>query len=435
MVIPALKGLQPLNKVATLADHDEWRARVRGHVVLSNKRDRRAVDELVGKAEGAALPPAAARLLARACILRGAPDQASDILCAAQQRHPTDFWLNHDLAFRLVTSNRVTQRERRLGFARLAQALRPHSPGLHFTLGEKLAEAGLLDQAIAATRKSLELKPDYPAAHYRLGTVHFRKRDWQNALVEYSKAIQFGRPGLRPYMLRGRVYAELGRWNEAAADYGQLDSRVLAGGFDPKLAVATALTPDCWCEAAAVHLLAGKPEAYRELCGRALAVYERLSQPQKVEAAVPISWMCVLGPDATDDPARAVRLAEQAVADYPRAVSPLYVLGMAHYRAGDFRRAIEHFGKADAVKDAKSAQALPWLGLAMAYHRSGQGEQARPWLNQALKWLDGAGMNPPKEATASPPELPLRERLACLILRREVESLLNSEELPPPRGE
>ena len=59
----------------------------------------------------------------------------------------------------------------------------------HFELGLVLGEQGQLDEAIAACRRAIELKPDHADAHYGLGTFLVRTGRLDEAVAAYRKAI------------------------------------------------------------------------------------------------------------------------------------------------------------------------------------------------------------------------------------------------------
>src|SRR5207247_2016203 len=100
----------------------------------------------------------------------GASEAAVALLRRAQQWHPGDFWLNHELAFTLMYSQPPRPREA-VRFYTAALALRPRSPGTHLNLGVALSDMGDYAGAIAAFREALRLKPDYAAAHNNLGVA------------------------------------------------------------------------------------------------------------------------------------------------------------------------------------------------------------------------------------------------------------------------
>jgi tetratricopeptide (TPR) repeat protein len=105
------------------------------------------------------------------------------------------------------------------------------------------------------------------------------------------------------------------------------------------------------------------------------------------------------------DPARAVELAKRATELVPRAGAYWQTLGVAHYRAGQWREAITALDKSEALLDKSEALApgssmniqngffQASMGIngffqAMAHWKLSQKEGARSWYDRAAKWTD-----------------------------------------------
>src|SRR5262249_43243289 len=126
---------------------------------------------------------------------------------------------------------------------------------------------------------------------------------------------------------------------------------------------------------------AGDTEGHRKACQ---ALLERFGQTDGAETINRVAWTCVRVPNILADPSRLVKFAEKAVAVKPDNPICLQTLGAALYRAGRYVDSIQRLTKAQAREEP----ALAWLFLAMAHHRLGQAEQARMWLNKAVRQLD-----------------------------------------------
>jgi tetratricopeptide (TPR) repeat protein len=61
-------------------------------------------------------------------------------------------------------------------------------------------------------------------------------------------------------------------------------------------------------------------------------------------------------------------------------------LGVAHYRAGDWKAAIAALDKSRDLK--KGGDADTWLFLAMAQRKLGNHDEARKWYDRAVGWLE-----------------------------------------------
>jgi Tfp pilus assembly protein PilF len=167
------------------ADPDPWRGRL---LEAFGGGDRRALEELAGDPKAADQPPAALVLLGVALKRLDDLPLAVDVLRSAQQRHPNDFWVNHELALALDES-RPPQPAEAVGYYRAALALRPDSPGVHLNLGNVLGKLGKPAQAADEYRAAIALKRDYAQAHCYLGEALARLRQAAEAEDELRQAV------------------------------------------------------------------------------------------------------------------------------------------------------------------------------------------------------------------------------------------------------
>ena len=86
------------------------------------------------------------------------------------------------------------------------------------------------------------------------------------------------------------------------------------------------------------------------------------------------------------DPTRAVELARKAVKLAPRARESRHILGVAQYRAGDWKAAAEALETSLTLQDGGDAS--DWLFLAMARWRLGDQTAARRWHDKARSWIE-----------------------------------------------
>ncbi|KZR69732.1 Photosystem I assembly protein Ycf3 [Prochlorococcus sp. MIT 1303] len=68
--------------------------------------------------------------------------------------------------------------------------LKPNNPTAHINLGGIYKKLGNLDKALASTLKSLELKPNNPTTHMNLGGIYYARSDYTNSEKEYDLAIK-----------------------------------------------------------------------------------------------------------------------------------------------------------------------------------------------------------------------------------------------------
>jgi tetratricopeptide (TPR) repeat protein len=227
---------------------------------------------------------------------------------------------------------------------------------------------------------------------------------WFAAIFHLSRLIDGAPEPSELHVRRGRAFAELGRWHQAAGDFGKAVHR---HSSDLRLRRDQALA----C------LAAGDRARYREACAGTLA---ELSTTDNADVANTAAWICVLAPRATDDPARPVRLAEKAVSG-KRTATYLNTLGVALYRADQLDLSIQRLNEAIQIH-GNGGTVADWLFLAMAHQRLGQADEAWKWLDKAVQWIDTA--DSPKSSNSAGPGQPWNDRLEIQLFRREAETLV-----------
>jgi tetratricopeptide (TPR) repeat protein len=108
-----------------------------------------------------------------------------------------------------------------------------------------------------------------------------------------------------------------------------------------------------------------------------------------------LAWFLATAPDAKlRDPTRALRLAKAVVQHTPKNGGYWNTLGVACYRAGDWKQAIEALEKSEALRPGR-AVAHNGFFLAMALWQRGNKADARKWYERAVQWME---KNHPKDA-------------------------------------
>ena len=140
------------------------------------------------------------------------------------------------------------------------------------------------------------------------------------------------------------------------------------------------------------------------------------SEPNDPRARNNVAWLLASRPDAPPhDPARAVRLAKEAVALAPAVGDYWNTLGAAHYRAGDAKAAAAALQ--ESMRLRSGGDAYDWLFLAMVRRRLGDPADARRWYDRSLAWIE----------TNAPQDQEL------LRIRAEAARLLEPERPPAPK--
>ena len=207
------------------------------------------------------------------------------------------------------------------------------------------------------------------------------------------------------YTRRGVARARLGQWAEADADFAKATKRG-ADAFP-------------WYAHAVLRLHLGDREGYRNTCEQML---ERFDKTEDRSTSTIVLNACTLAPGAVADLARAVRLAEKAVALDPKDSGSHEVLGRTLYRAGRTEEAVKRLGEAVAIGD-KTGNVWHWLFLAMAHHDLGHADEARAWLGKAAGWIDRELAKPSSESPGGS-GLSWDQRLGLPLLRQEAEALI-----------
>ncbi len=90
---------------------------------------------------------------------------------------------------------------------------------IHDSIGNVLGRKGRLDDAIVHFRQAIELRPDFPDAHYNLATSLFQKGDLDNAIVEYRATLSLSPndPGANTNL--ANILVQKGQLREAASHY------------------------------------------------------------------------------------------------------------------------------------------------------------------------------------------------------------------------
>jgi WD40 repeat protein/tetratricopeptide (TPR) repeat protein len=234
-----------------------------------------------------------------------------------------------------------------------------------------------------------------------------RARQWPGVVLHLGPVIE-AEPGAWQHRARlGTAYAELGRWDEAAAAYGEA---LAHGAEDAQVGRRLALA----------QLAAGRADDYRSTCRNLMA---RAGEAKDAESAAALARVCVLAPDALADLAPLLRLTEKPAAGAPRG-GAFDVYAATLYRAGKPEEALQRL---DEDRKAGRAADSPWhwLVLALAEQRLGHAAEAVRWLDQAGRWFDEAPLQKPNPSGRRDPfawnRLSWEERLELQLLRREAE--------------
>ncbi len=94
----------------------------------------------------------------------------------------------------------------------------------------------------------------------------------------------------------------------------------------------------------------------------------------------------VVAPDSGVDPADATRLLAAFVEAHPKEYALRPVLGLARYRSGRVQEALDLILPVATERQEWRCVSTTWPMLALAYHRLGDEDEARKWLEKALEF-------------------------------------------------
>lgn len=94
-------------------------------------------------------------------------------------------------------------------------------PVAYYNHGVVLKRMKSYDEAILNYEKAIALKPDYAEAHVNIGSIHCERGEFDAALAQFGKAIHYAPLMAEAYYNRGVVLQELRRHQEALADYDE----------------------------------------------------------------------------------------------------------------------------------------------------------------------------------------------------------------------
>ncbi|MHC4971515.1 MAG: tetratricopeptide repeat protein [Planctomycetota bacterium] len=290
--------------------------------------------------------------------------------------------------------------------------LKPELAEAHFQLAHAFDKQGRINKAIAAYREAIRLKDDYAEARTNLGFVLHRSGEVEDAIAEYREAIRLKPELAEAHSNLGAAFRQSGQVEDAIAEYREairLKPDYFEARYNLGLAFAAKGRLD---EAIAAYreAIRLKPDYFeaRYNLGLALATKGRLDEaiaayrevirlkPDHVRAHNALAWLRATAVDEhVRDVNEAVTLAARAVKLQPRNAALWNTLGVAQYRARDWKAALAALQ--ESMRLLSGGDGYDWFFVAMAVWESGRKEEARRWYDRAVAWM--------KEHNPEDPEL------------------------------
>jgi tetratricopeptide (TPR) repeat protein len=398
-----------LMAVTRQIDPDPWRDRVRQAI---QRGDKAALQDLARTAPIDQLPPVTLRTIAiglgkftveeriPTSEWRPLPTKARDFLWRAVQRYPSDLWLiwllADDFQFAVPRDDKEAA-----GYYRTLVALRPNSAEVYYRLGSMLWNSQQWDDAIPYFRRVIEIDPQFNVCSipYFRGVALMNKGQLDEAITEYRKAIRIKKDHADAHTDLGIALQRNGQLDEAITEHREA-IRLLEdyAAAHTNLGNAHRIKKDY----AAAHTALGDAlnqkgqlkdavGAYRE----AIRAYREAIRLKKdfAPAHNVLAWLLATCPDVEfRDPSQAVAHAKKAVEFAPNVGNYWNTLGVAQYRNGEWKAAIETLMK--SIQLCKGGYSADFFFLAMAHWQLGEKDKARVWYDRALAWM---GKNAPQD--------------------------------------
>jgi tetratricopeptide (TPR) repeat protein len=190
----------------------------------------------------------------------------------------------------------------------------------HNALASALDQKGDLTGARDHIEKSLQIKPDYAGAHYNLGLLMLRQREFANAQEQFNLALQTSQLDPMIWNGLGLAQASLGRIDEAISNYRH------ALGLNPNFA-------DAFMDLGAAFSALGKYAEAIEMSAKALRLRPDVAETHALLGAA------LLHLDRSDE---SIFHNRKALELKPDLVSARLNLGMALLAKGNYDEAIAH---------------------------------------------------------------------------------------------
>lgn len=97
----------------------------------------------------------------------------------------------------------------------------PHKARPYYNLGVAYYQHGDFDQAIVDYDRAIAIKPDYTEAYNNRGLLYYYEGNYVQAIANFNKAVEFSAGSTKAYYNLGLCYAHQGRFAMAVADYNK----------------------------------------------------------------------------------------------------------------------------------------------------------------------------------------------------------------------
>jgi len=240
--------------------------------------------------------------------------------------------------------------------------------GAYWNLGHVLGKLGRNDRALEAFDATLRLKKNHSEVHHGRVHVLIALEKYDVAIGAVNRTIQLDQQSPHLRYDKGCILEGLNQREEALQAFAE------ALSIDEKFTDAYE---------ARARLFLGRSEFAKAFDAFESAIAHGNSEPHFVNE---VAWLMISIPDAGHQrPARAVELARKAVHAAPKHHQFHNTIGVALFRTGDWRKALDALEK--SMRLSSGGNAFDWFFVAMAKHEL-KTEGARAWYEKAIAWMD-----------------------------------------------
>jgi tetratricopeptide (TPR) repeat protein len=226
---------------------------------------------------------------------------------------------------------------------------------------------GQLDKGLAGFTSAIELSSGDWWCWISRARVYARLQQWSKAVADCTRAIELKSDWVEVWQTRGDAQAALGQWDKALADYAKV------------IELNPAAAPGLTAQLKAQGRMQEAEKLYRKFLELA---------PQNANGHNNLAWLLATCPEPKfRDPTRAVAEATRAVKLAPNAGTYWNTLGVAHYRAGDWKAAIAALEKSNELFKGNEMNFNAFF-LAMAHWQLGKKDEARKSYDRAVQWME-----------------------------------------------
>jgi len=90
----------------------------------------------------------------------------------------------------------------------------------YYQLAAAYSRKGQYNEAISEYTKAIELNPKFAMAYVKRAAAYHRKGQYDQAIYDFNKAIELNPEYAKAYSNRGSAYARKGQYDQAISDYG-----------------------------------------------------------------------------------------------------------------------------------------------------------------------------------------------------------------------